>query len=87
MSLNLLVEETTAALMDAVENHEFSEQQKQALQSIVEKSIAQAVEQAREAHKEVTVMCCGPEADLAHKIAWEAELKTKQLIANLSSLR
>jgi hypothetical protein len=87
MSLKLLVDETTTALTDAIEDYEFSNTQKEVLQSLIEKSIAQAVLQTNETHKEVTVMCCGPEADLAHKIAWEVEQKTKLLISNLSSMR
>ena len=87
MSLKKLAEETTAALIQAIENYDLSEAQKKALQTIVEKSIAQAVEQARAAHKEATVFCCGPEADIAHKIAWEAKQKTNLLISKLSSLR
>ncbi len=87
MSLKQLVEETTTALMNTIEDYEFSEKQKQALQALIEDSIVKAVEQARKAHNEATVMCCGPEADMAHKIESEAEQKTKLLIANLSSLR
>lgn len=87
MSLKQLVDETTTALMDTIEDYEFSEKQKQVLQSLIEDAIVQAIEQARKAHNEATVMCCGPEADMAHKIEWEAEQKTRLLIANLSSLR
>ena len=87
MSLKQLVDETTTALMNTIEDYEFSEKQKQAIQAVIEDSIVQAVEQARNAHNEATVMCCGPEADMAHKIQWKAEQKTKLLIANLSSLR
>ncbi len=87
MSLKQLAEETTTALINAVEDHDISERQKQALRALVENSIVRAVEQAREIHKEATVVCCGPEADMAHKIEEEAELKTKALISNLSALR
>jgi len=87
MSLKQLVEDTTAALMQVIDDYEFSEEQRRALRAVVEKSIAKAVEQARVAHKEATVFCCGPEADIAHKIEWEAKQKTNLLISNLSALR
>jgi hypothetical protein len=87
MSLKQLVDETTAALMDTIEDYEFSEKKKQAIQAVIEDSIVQAVKQVRKAHNEATVMCCGPEADMAHKIEFEAEQKINSLISNLSSLR
>jgi hypothetical protein len=43
--------------------------------------------EAAAAYREVTVMCCGAEADLAHKINHEAERKTELLISQLSHLR
>ncbi len=61
MSLKQLVDETTTALMDTIEDYEFSEKQKQAIQAVIEDSIVQAVKQVRKAHNEATIMCCGPE--------------------------
>ncbi len=87
MSLKELAEDTTTALIKVIEGYDFSDEQKKTLQGIVESSIAHAVEQARIAHKEATVVCCGPEADIAHKIEWEAQQQTNALIANLSALR
>ena len=87
MSLKQLADETTIALMDIIEDYEFSEKQKQVLQELIEDSLVQAVEQARRAHTEATVMCCGPEADMAHNIAYETKQKMKLLMANLSALR
>jgi hypothetical protein len=37
--------------------------------------------------KETAVVCCGPEADLAHKIQEEMDKKRKVLITNLMSIR
>ena len=87
MSLKQLVDETTTALMDTIEDYEFSEKQREAIQAVIENSIVQAVKQGRKAHNEAAVICCGPEADMAHKIEREAEQKIDSLIANLSSLR
>ena len=36
--------------------------------------------------KEAAVVCCGPEADLAHKIQEEMDQKRDMLIANLSAM-
>ncbi len=87
MSLKQLADETVTGLMNAIEDYEFSENQKQVLEELIENSIVQAVNQASKVHNETTIICCGPEADIAHKIAWEAEQKTQLLISNLSSLQ
>lgn len=87
MSLKHLIDETTTQLMDIIEDYEFSKKQKQAIESLIEKSITQAIEQTSKAHKEAALICCGPEADLAHKIAWEVEQKTRLLISNLNAHR
>ena len=44
-------------------------------------------EEAASEYQEATARCCGPEADLAHKIAEEVERKNRALIANLSAMR
>ena len=87
MRLKKLAVETTKTLTNTIEDYDFSEEQTKAIQAIIENSILQAVEQTCIVHKEATVVCCGPEADIAHKIEYEARQKTNLLIANLSSLR
>lgn len=40
-----------------------------------------------ESHKSTVVACCGPEADMAHKLQHEMIKSQDALIANLSSMR
>ena len=45
------------------------------------------VEQATVAHGKATRICCGPDADKAHKIAEEVKRANVALTANLMALR
>jgi hypothetical protein len=87
MSLEKLVEDTTSALLESLPDHEFTEEQKKAIQALIENSMVQTVREARKVNKEAIIQCCGPEADMAHKIADETRRATNSLIANLSSMR
>lgn len=87
MTLIDLAEETVSALKSVVANCDISKEQTQDLHAIVEKTIIQAMEEANKTHREATIICCGAEADIAHKIDWESKQKMKLLIANLSALR
>ena len=86
MSLAKISEETTLALEDAL-SADLSEDEREKISQILEAALIKSVEQATESHREATVICCGPEADLAHKIAEEMGLANKALIANLMGLR
>ena len=86
MSLAKISEETTLALEDAL-SADLSEDEREKISQILEAALIKSVEQATESHHEATVICCGPEADLAHKIAEEMGLANKALIANLMALR
>ena len=86
MSLAKISEETTLALEDAL-SADLSEDEREKISQILEAALIKSVEQATESHHEATVICCGPEADLAHKIAEEMGLANKALIANLMGLR
>ena len=54
---------------------------------IIRRTLIRAVNQATESCTSAAVVCCGPEADLAHKIAEEADRAQYALIANLTSMR
>lgn len=54
---------------------------------IVETALFDIVARTVRGCKSAAVVCCGPEADLAHKIAEEMELKRTALVASLSSMR
>ena len=86
MSLAKISKETTLAIEDAL-SADLSEDEREKISQILEAALIKSVEQATESHHEATVICCGPEADLAHKIAEEMSLANKALIANLMALR
>lgn len=86
MSLEKISKETTSALENAI-SADFSEEEREKISQILERALIKSVEQATKSHREATVICCGPEADLAHKIAEEMSLANKALIANLMGMR
>jgi len=68
-------------------DHGLSAEQKLEILKIIGDSLIETIETTAATHREVTAICCGPEADLAHKIQEEAERKIGALIANLQALR
>ncbi len=86
MSLENISKETISALEDAISAN-LSEEEHNKISQILEKALIRSLEQATDSHNKATVICCGPEADLAHKIAEEMGLANKALIANLMALR
>ena len=86
VSLEKISKDTTLALEDAL-SADFSEDERKKISQILESALIKSVEQATKSHHEATVICCGPEADLAHKIAEEMGLANKALIANLMAMR
>lgn len=87
MSLEKTALKTADKIDQALSGFDLSEQQKAEILKIVGKSLVKTAEEMTEAHREATVVCCGPEADLAHKIEEEVERKKTALIANLMALR
>ncbi len=71
----------------ALADYDLSEEERTQILKIIENSMVKTIKETADSHNEVTVVCCGPEADLAHKIQEEAERKTQALIANLMALR
>jgi hypothetical protein len=64
-----------------------SESETAAISEIIENTLVKAVGETSEHFSETAVICCGPEADLAHKIAEEMKLAQKAIIANLMGER
>ncbi|MEM7293439.1 MAG: DUF2604 domain-containing protein [Pseudomonadota bacterium] len=87
MSLEVVSESAVAKILTSLEGVSLSDVQKQDITSIVENALREAANQCHQAHNEVTVQCCGHEADMAHKIAEQSRLKTDALISNLMALR
>ena len=86
MSLRKIADEALNNLNTTL-GGELSGSQKQEVLNIIERALADSVVNVSAAHREVTVVCCGPEADLAHKIAEEADRALKALTANLMTMR
>ncbi len=87
MALSKTAENAARKIDDALANYELSDQEKAKILEIIGKSLVRTVEETTESHREATVICCGPEADLAHKIEEEVERKKQALISNLMALR
>jgi len=87
MSLKTVSDNAINEIKRVLGDQELSQSQTDELRSILESTLKQTVEQFRKINKDTVVHCCGPEADLAHKISAEMKLKTDILISNLCSLR
>jgi len=86
MSLNSLADEAMTQILKTLSNP-LSKEEADAVSQIIQHSLVKAVNQATEKCTNAAVVCCGPEADLAHKIAEEADRAQIALIANLTSMR
>ena len=86
MDTNKLAEEAVVALDSAIAK-DFSEDEQQRVKEIVHDLLIKAIGQTTESHKSTVVMCCGPEADMAHKLQHEMVKAQDALIANLSAMR
>ncbi len=86
MALKEIAEETVAALTDTMTGS-VSDKDKHEMSGIIGKALLQALEHAADSHRRATVSCCGPDADLAHKIADEVERAHIALKANLGAMR
>ena len=61
--------------------------EREAILEIVQRAMLDASSRTHREMKETAIICCGPEADLAHKIQEEMDKKRNMLIANLSAMR
>ena len=87
MALSKTAQKAVRKIDKALGQHNLSDQEKAEILRIIGKSLMKTVEETTETHNAATVFCCGPEADLAHKIEEEVERKKQALIANLMALR
>lgn len=87
MSLKQVADETVTDIQKAFPEADLSEETKAKLSSIIESALVRTVEQTSNAHRRATVVCCGPEADMAHKINEEVRRANIALTANLMALR
>ena len=87
MSLKKLADETVMKLEEAFPNTDLSADEKAEVSRIIEQTLIKTVEQATLVHKKATTVCCGHEADMAHKIAEQVGRENIALTANLSALR
>lgn len=61
--------------------------QREAILEIVQRALLDASKRTHREMKDTAVVCCGAEADLAHKIQEEMDKKRNVLITNLMSIR
>ena len=86
MSLKNLADQAVVEI-DKSLPEELNEEQTATIARIVENTLIEAVSQTSRSCRDAAVVCCGPEADMAHKIAEEVKLARKALIANLMGPR
>ncbi len=77
-----VTEELDTALADDLPAEERDE-----ILRIVRQAMLDASTRTHREMKETAVVCCGPEADLAHKIQEQMDKKRDMLIANLMAMR
>ncbi|MGI9357265.1 MAG: hypothetical protein ACR2PF_19180 [Rhizobiaceae bacterium] len=61
--------------------------ERDAILDIVQRAMLDSATRTHREMKETAVVCCGPEADLAHKIQEQMDKKRSLLIANLMAMR
>jgi hypothetical protein len=86
MGLSKQMQRVTEKLDEAIEA-DFTPEERAAIRKIVQKALLDATDLAHETSKKAAVACCGPEADLAHKIQEQMDKKRDALIANLIGMR
>ena len=87
MALEKTAQKAATRIDEALGDYDLSGDEKAAILKIIEKSLIRTVEETSDTHREATVICCGPEADLAHKIQEQMDKKRDMLIANLMAMR
>ncbi len=61
--------------------------ERDAILDIVRRAMLDASSRTHREMKDTAVICCGPEADLAHKMQEQMAKKSDMLIANLKAMR
>lgn len=86
MNLEKLSKRVTQELDSALAD-DLPQAEREAILEIVQKAMLDASARTHREMKETAVVCCGPEADLAHKIQEQMDKKRNMLIANLMAMR
>lgn len=77
-----VAQELETALPDNISSTE-----REAILEIVRQAMLDSAKRTHREMKDVAVICCGPEADLSHKIQEKMDQKRGMLIANLVAMR
>ncbi len=85
MNLERLTARVTQELDTALSD--LPDAEKEAILEIVQRAMLDASSRTHRELKQAAVICCGPEADLAHKIQEQMDQKRDMLIANLTAMR
>ena len=86
MSLNDLANNAVQQIRECV-SAPLTESELSSISTIINETLIKTVGQATNNCREAAVICCGPEADIAHKIAHEINQAQKVLITNLTAMR
>ena len=86
MNLEKLTSRVTKELETGLPSH-LSKEERNAILDIVKRAMLDSSKRTTREMKETAVICCGPEADLAHKLQEQMDKKRNMLIANLSAMR
>lgn len=86
MSIKNLTQDAVTEIKKAVLS-DLSDSEAEELTKIIESKLVKAVKQSTKSCTSAAVIACGPESDLAHKIATEVNQARDALIANLKSMR
>ncbi|RLC57947.1 MAG: hypothetical protein DRI30_03395 [Chloroflexi bacterium] len=79
--VNRVSEELSTSLSD------LPEAERGAILDIVRQALLDSANRTHREMKEAAVICCGPEADLAHKIQEQMDKKRDMLITSLMAMR
>ena len=86
MNLEKLSNRVTQEL-DTALSADLSAAEREEILEIVRRAMLDASSRTHREMKETAVICCGPEADLAHKIQEQMDKKSSMLVANLMAMR
>ncbi|CTQ56175.1 hypothetical protein LP7551_04734 [Roseibium album] len=73
--------------LDTALSNDVPAAEREVILDIVRRAMLDASSRTHREMKETAVVCCGPEADLAHKIQEEMDSKRDMLISNLMAMR
>ena len=86
MNLKKLSNRVTEELEQALSS-DLSAEDRAEILDIVRRAMLDSSSRTTREMRDTAVVCCGPEADLAHKIQAQMDKKSDLLIANLMAMR